>query len=111
MIGAPELGGEHPLVQTMAGVAERGVERQALAGPETVQGDREVVDTDLGHGASDALGVCDINWLTVTQSEARPPVPEVPRGGTQSRRSGAVGPNSLLKCRRGLYVSVVDDEQ
>jgi hypothetical protein len=24
------------------------------------------------------LGVCDINWLTLTPSEDRPPVPEVP---------------------------------
>src|SRR6202041_2789476 len=47
---AAELGGNHPFVQTMAGVAERSVERDALAGPEPVQGDREVVDTDLGHG-------------------------------------------------------------
>ena len=46
---APEAGGEIPLVQPMAGVAEGGVERHALAGPEPVQGDREVVDTDLGH--------------------------------------------------------------
>src|SRR5580704_5009851 len=45
----PEAGGEIPLVQTMAGVPERGVEREALAGPEPVEGDREVVDADLGH--------------------------------------------------------------
>src|SRR5580658_6055654 len=25
---------------------------------------------------SEALGVCDINWLTLTPNEARPPVPE-----------------------------------
>ena len=43
-------------MQTMAGVAERGVERQALAGPEPVQGDREVVDTDLGHGGLPSVG-------------------------------------------------------
>ena len=47
---APEPGGEHPLVQAFPGVAERGVERDAVAGPEPVQGDREVVDADLGHG-------------------------------------------------------------
>jgi hypothetical protein len=46
----PEPGGDHPLVQAFSGVTERGVERDAVAGPETVQGDREVVDTDLGHG-------------------------------------------------------------
>ena len=47
---APESGGEHPLVQAVPGVTERGLERDAVAGPEPVQGDREVVDTDLGHG-------------------------------------------------------------
>jgi len=40
----------------MAGVAERGIERDALAGPEPVQGDREVVDTDLGHGGLRSVG-------------------------------------------------------
>ena len=47
---APEPGGEHPLVQAFPGVPERGVERDAVAGSEPVEGDREVVDTDLGHG-------------------------------------------------------------
>ena len=46
----PKPGREHPLVQAFPGVTERGVERDAVAGPEPVQGDREVVDTDLGHG-------------------------------------------------------------
>ena len=53
---SPEAGGEIPLVQAMAGVAERGVERDALAGPEPVQGDREVVDTDLRHGGLPSVG-------------------------------------------------------
>ena len=48
-------------METRAGVAERSVERQALAGPETVEGDREVMDTDLGHGASESLVICDFN--------------------------------------------------
>src|SRR5256885_3519491 len=39
----PEAGGEVPLVQAMAGVTERGVEREALASTEPVQRDREVV--------------------------------------------------------------------
>jgi hypothetical protein len=47
---APEPGGEQPLVQAFPGVTERGVERDAVACAEPVQGDREVVDTDLGHG-------------------------------------------------------------
>jgi hypothetical protein len=33
-------------VQALAGVAERGVERQAVTGAEPVEGDREVVDSD-----------------------------------------------------------------
>ena len=47
---APEPGGEHPLVQAFAGMTEWGVECEAVAGPEPVEGDREVVDADLGHG-------------------------------------------------------------
>src|SRR5207302_9442521 len=61
---APESGGEHPLVQAFPGVTERGVERDAVASPEAVQGDREVVDTDLGHGclpSGRVVAMC--NWL------------------------------------------------
>jgi hypothetical protein len=42
----PEARGEQPLVQRLAGVAEVGVERDAFAGAEPVERDREVVDTD-----------------------------------------------------------------
>ena len=52
----PEAGGEVPLVEAVAGVAERSVEREALAGAEPVEGDREVVDTDLGHGGLRGAG-------------------------------------------------------
>src|SRR5271155_1431882 len=48
--------------------------------------------------ASEALGVCDMNWLTLTPSEARPPVPEVPHGGTQSRRSKAGRCSAVKHC-------------
>ena len=58
---APEPGGEHPLVQTLPGVAERGVEREAIAGSEPVERDREVVHADLGHDAS-----CHSKWLRDT---------------------------------------------
>ena len=40
----PELGGEHPLVQPFAGVAERCVARLTVAGGEAVERDGEVVD-------------------------------------------------------------------
>jgi hypothetical protein len=43
----------------MAGMAERVVECHALAGPEPVQKDREIVDTDLGLGGlQKTLGGC-----------------------------------------------------
>jgi hypothetical protein len=45
------MGDEHPLVQAFAGVTERRAERDARACAEAVQGDREVVDTNLGHGS------------------------------------------------------------
>jgi hypothetical protein len=51
----------------MAGVPERGVEREALAGAEPVEGDREVVDTDLGHGrllGDRVLAMCNWVWRT-----------------------------------------------
>ena len=62
---APEPGGEHPLVETMAGVTERRLERDAVAGPEPVQRDREVVDTDLGHGCLPSKGGCDVQLLAL----------------------------------------------
>jgi hypothetical protein len=46
---APESGGEHPLVQTLPGVPERGLERETVAGAESVKRDREVMHADLGH--------------------------------------------------------------
>ena len=46
---APEPGGEHPLVQTLPGVPERGVEREPVAGAEPVERDREVMHANLGH--------------------------------------------------------------
>jgi hypothetical protein len=51
-------------VQAFSGVTERSVERDAVAGPEPVEGDREVVDTGLGHDClpSDrVIAIC--NWL------------------------------------------------
>ena len=49
---APPPGGEHPLVQPLPGVPERGVEREAVAGAEPIERDREVVHVDLGHDTS-----------------------------------------------------------
>ena len=43
-------------MQTTARMPERNVERQALASPETVQGDGEVMDTNLGHGDLRSVG-------------------------------------------------------
>ena len=48
----PEPGAEHPLVQALAGVSERGVDRETFAGSEPVERDREVVHPNLGHDAS-----------------------------------------------------------
>ena len=42
--GAPEPGSEHPLVQTLARMAERCIGGLRLAGGEAVEGDGEVVD-------------------------------------------------------------------
>src|SRR5215217_129229 len=47
---APEAGGEHPLVQPLAGVAERRVAALRFAGAEAVERDGEVVDAGAGHG-------------------------------------------------------------
>src|SRR3712207_3725008 len=55
---APESGGEHPLVQPLPGVPERGVEREAVAGAEPVERDREVVHADLGHATSSTQSDC-----------------------------------------------------
>src|SRR5262249_15401279 len=44
-----EACGDHPLVQPMAGVTEGRVERQALAGPEAIQRNREVVNAGPRH--------------------------------------------------------------
>jgi hypothetical protein len=49
---AAELGGEHPLVESMPGVAERRVEGLPLTGGEPVERDGEVVDADARHGGS-----------------------------------------------------------
>ena len=43
---APEPGGEHPLVEPFAGVAERGIVTLTLARAEAVEGDGEVVNAD-----------------------------------------------------------------
>src|SRR5881396_1857541 len=43
---APPPGGEHPFVQSFAGVAERCVVALRFAGAEAVERDREVVDAD-----------------------------------------------------------------
>ena len=69
----PEPGGEHPLVQAFSGVTERGIERDAVAGAEPVQGDREVVDTDQGHGASRAVGTCGVHAVRPTVRERGSP--------------------------------------
>src|SRR5690606_15553526 len=45
----PEPGADHPLVETLAGVTERGFQGLGLTRGEPVEGDREVVDTDSGH--------------------------------------------------------------
>jgi hypothetical protein len=42
--GIPEPGTEHPLVQPLARVAERGIGGLRLAGGESVEGDGHVVD-------------------------------------------------------------------
>src|SRR5271156_6105065 len=56
----------------MASVPEWCVEREAFAGPEPVQGDREVVDTDLGHRflqkGKFVIAIC--NWLRLLYAEA-----------------------------------------
>jgi hypothetical protein len=44
--GLPPSGGEHPLVQPVAGVTEMGVGTLAFASAETVEGDGEVVDAN-----------------------------------------------------------------
>jgi hypothetical protein len=43
----PEPGGEHPLVQALAGMGERRFTGLWLAGAEAVEGDREVADPGL----------------------------------------------------------------
>ena len=48
----PGPGREHPLVEAMGGVPERRLQRQALAGAEPVERDREVVNPDARHGSS-----------------------------------------------------------
>jgi hypothetical protein len=48
-------------------MTERGVERDAVAGAEPVEGDREVVGTDLGHGyllGARVVAIC--NRLSLT---------------------------------------------
>src|SRR6202011_4403519 len=49
---AAEPSGEHPLVESMPGVAERRVEGLPLAGGEPVERDRKVLDADARHGGS-----------------------------------------------------------
>ena len=51
----PPTGLEHPFVQPVAGVAERGVEAQPFAGAETVERDGEELDAGKGHGSSSFL--------------------------------------------------------
>ena len=43
---------EHPLVQSMPGMAEWCLEREPLAGSEPVERNREAVDADAAHGSS-----------------------------------------------------------
>ena len=40
----------------LPGVPERGPERESLTGAEAIEGDRKVVDMNLGHGASSTNG-------------------------------------------------------
>ena len=51
----PEPGDEHPLVEPLAGVTERGVARLWLARGEPIERDREVVNANLGHQAYSLL--------------------------------------------------------
>src|SRR5260221_14595836 len=48
---APPPGSEHPLVQSIAGVAERCVEAQTFAGAETVERDGEELNAGECHGS------------------------------------------------------------
>jgi hypothetical protein len=45
-LAGPPSGGEHPLMQPVAGVTEMQVAALTFAGSETVERDREVVDTN-----------------------------------------------------------------
>ena len=87
---APEPGGEHPLVQAFPGVTERGVERDAVAGAEPVQGDREVVDTDLGHGCLPSGG--DVRRALVRSRYAKA-VGSCPRGSPPAEAGGFTRPD------------------
>ena len=46
---APPASGEHPLVKSFTGMAERRLAAQALAGAEAIEGDGEELDACEGH--------------------------------------------------------------
>ena len=77
-------------MQTTARMPERSVERQALASPETVQGDGEVMDTNLGHGDLRSVGCLRYQLVDANANEAPPPVPEEAPSPGERGQVGAV---------------------
>jgi hypothetical protein len=69
----PESGREHPPVEPVAGVTERRFGGQPLAGCESVERDREVVDADAGHGCSLAC-----RWPSAWSTRPAPPTHRSP---------------------------------
>jgi hypothetical protein len=59
----PESGGEHPLMQTLTGVPERGFEGVAFTGAEAIERNREVVHVHPGHGTYSSLSSCNLQPL------------------------------------------------
>jgi len=49
----------------MTGMAERGVQRETLAGPESVKRDREVVNTTWDMVTSEVLGESGVQLVTI----------------------------------------------
>src|SRR5260221_12711062 len=60
---APPPGSEHPLVQSIAGVAERCVEAQTFAGAETVERDGAELNAGEWHSSG---GVPGVRWPSAT---------------------------------------------
>ena len=60
---APEAGGEIPLVQAMAGVAERGVERDAAPVPNPSREIEKLWTRTWDIAASEALGDCNMQLV------------------------------------------------